>query len=213
MPKNAQNTTVCSTAYFPKCLCIHVITVVYRIFFCLLQPSLQRHRMLSPAWMKPQWCSSGRLLGIRGAARMSSSTSSARAVAEVGEAAPAVGTMFSFCPVSWAWQSPESTLVTCWPTHSTRLRCRLSTGCQIRAPTPPSTPQSTLPLTRLVSGPICLFLHFIFPMWFPLLFSSLLFSSLHPIHVQLLCRLFSVQSLFITLVPLQAHNAQCVDLH
>lgn len=157
------------------CVCVCEIFADWCAEFpsCVSQPSLQLRRPSSPAWMKPPWCWSGCLHEIQEAVKTSFSTSSARAAAAAGEAAPAAGTTFSLCPASWAWQSPGSTLATCWPTRNTRLRCRLSTECQIRAPTLLSTPRSTLPLTRLVSGPICLFPHSIFPMWFPLLSSSL----------------------------------------
>lgn len=140
---------------------------------CLcFQPSLQRHSPLSPVWMKPRWCWSGCPHGILGVAKTWFSTSSVRAVAEDGVAAPAVATTCSFCLVSWASQKLGSILATCWPTRNTRLRCRLSMECQTRAPTPLSMPQSTLPLTRLVSGSICHFLHSKFPMWFHPLFNS-----------------------------------------
>lgn len=184
-------------------LSIHKFWLIFEPPSSVLQPSPQPLRPSSPAWTKPPWCWSGCLLGIQAAARTWSSTSSVRAVAADGEAAPAAETTFSFCPVSWAWRSPGSTSATCWPTRSTRSRCRLSTECQIRARTPLSTPPSTSPLTRLVSGPICLFLHLILPMCFPLLlFLLFLFPRLF---LSLLCR--SSVPLHHTL-PLQAHNAQ-----
>lgn len=148
------------------------------LIWFVFQPCPQRLSPSSPVWTRPRWCWSGCFRGTQGAARTWCLTSSARAAAEDGAAAPAVETTCSFCPVSWAWQKPGSTLVTCWPTHNTHLRCRLSMECQIRAPTPPSMPQSTSPLTRLVSGSICHFLHLIFPMWFHPLSNSPLFSPL-----------------------------------
>lgn len=127
-------------------------------------------------------------------------------------AAHAVAITCSFCPVSWASQNHESTLVTYWPIRSTHLKCRLSTGCQIRAPTPLSMPQSTLLLTRLVSGPICLFLYFCGSIlfYFHLLFLISFIRFILYFCVAALSFMHSYNT-FITLIPLRAHNAQRVN--